>query len=260
MEQDGSLYDSVSGQRRSTLFCKLCKLVFNQSREEHNATDDHKLIHAFLNPECSICSSTFKTPMSYEKHLCSVKHLKKELDPKAEVEENDEENPAAAGDEFNPDEFVTLDEVTGDDEEDDDEPEESENIEPEKMKMEEPKIEDKIETKEKVRDQIKGEVKNEIKEEVKGEIKNEVKEEIKREEEVITLSPDQPVGLEYVRQVVMFYCDLCHKYLPKLSKGDPDELVDSHCTSEKHQNAFIKKESEKRKEESEALKLLAKVS
>jgi len=51
----------------------------------------------------------------------------------------------------------------------------------------------------------------------------------------------------------MFYCDLCHKYLPKLNRGDPDELIDTHCMSKSHQNAYIKKQIE----EQEALKVLA---
>ena len=33
----------------------------------------------------------------------------------------------------------------------------------------------------------------------------------------LTVDPNTPVGHDYVRQVVMFYCDLCHKYLPKVS-------------------------------------------
>ena len=59
--------------------------------------------------------------------------------------------------------------------------------------------------------------------------------------------------------MVMFYCDLCHKYLPKLNRGDPDELVHNHCISPGHQNAFVKIEAEKRLEEHEALKQLERV-
>ena len=53
----------------------------------------------------------------------------------------------------------------------------------------------------------------------------------------------------------MFYCDLCHKYLPKLNRGDPDELIDTHCVSTSHQDAYVKKQIE----EQEALKALAEV-
>ena len=72
--------------------------------------------------------------MSYEKHLCSIKHLLTELDPTAaseaaaEVVEDDtneksnKDDQEASDDDFdfNPDDFITLDEV-GDDE-DQDEP------------------------------------------------------------------------------------------------------------------------------------------
>ena len=74
--------------------------------------------------------------MSYEKHLCSIKHLLTELDPNAaseaaaEVVEDDtneksnKDDQEASDDDFdfNPDDFITLDEV-GDDE-DQDEPQE----------------------------------------------------------------------------------------------------------------------------------------
>ena len=73
------------------------------------------------------------------------------------------------------------------------------------------------------------------------------------------IKPEVPVGSDYVRQLVMYYCDLCHKYLPKLNRGDPDELVNNHCISPGHQNAFVKIEAEKRLEEHKALKQLERV-
>ena len=75
--------------------------------------------------------------MSYEKHLCGIKHLLNELDPNtaseaaaAEAVEDDtneksnKDDQEASDDDFdfNPDDFITLDEV-GDDE-DQDEPQE----------------------------------------------------------------------------------------------------------------------------------------
>ena len=47
--------------------------------------------------------------------------------------------------------------------------------------------------------------------------------------------------------------------MPKLNRGDPDELVNNHCISPGHQNAFVKIEAEKRLEEHQALKQLEKV-
>ena len=41
----------------------------------------------------------------------------------------------------------------------------------------------------------------------------------------------------------------------QLNRGDPDELIDTHCMSKSHQNAYIKKQIE----EQEALKVLAEV-
>jgi hypothetical protein len=43
--------------------------------------------------------------------------------------------------------------------------------------------------------------------------------------------------------------------LPKLNRGDPDELIDTHCVSTSHQDAYVKKQIE----EQEALKALAEV-
>ena len=113
-------------------------------------------------------------------------------------------------------------------------------------------------------------------------------EEQSENEPSFSVNPDTPVGHDYVRQVsfisvsyfwenlgnrgewaiacidltffsipqvVMFYCDLCHKYLPKLNRGDPDELIDTHCVSTSHQDAYVKKQIE----EQEALKALAEV-
>jgi len=142
------------------------------------------------------------------------------------------------------------------------------------------------EEKEKIKEEIKKEVKEDTKEEIKEEVKEDVKEEVKsqskeaieketneetqaekevadddrdcepqdEEPSAITVNPDTPIGHDYVRQVVMFYCDLCHKYLPKFNRGDPDELIDNHCLSTAHQNAYVKKQIE----EQEALKILTK--
>ena len=119
--------------------------------------------------------------------------------------------------------------------------------------------------------------------------KEEEDEEQSENEPSFSVNPDTPVGHDYVRQVsfisvsyfwenlgnrgekaiacndltfffsipqvVMFYCDLCHKYLPKLNRGDPDELIDTHCVSTSHQDAYVKKQIE----EQEALKALAEV-
>ena len=91
--------------------------------------------------------------------------------------------------------------------------------------------------------------------EEKVEVEEEEEDEQSKDEPTFSVNPDTPVGHDYVRQVVMFYCDLCHKYLPKLNRGDPDELIDTHCVSTSHQDAYVKKQIE----EQEALKALAEV-
>lgn len=248
MEIDGSLFDE-NGHRKATLFCKLCKLIFNQSRQVHDESQDHIAINDFLNPKCDLCKSQFSTPMSFEKHLSSVKHLQNILDPDSAGKREAQENEVSDGEEFdfNPDELVTLDEVVGDDEEDN---EDTVDDEPEKIVEEA----DDVESVKDQPDQDSGE-----KVEIKGEEKNEEEVKIETEEEMKPL-PDEAIGQEYVRQVVMFYCDLCHKYLPKSKRDDPDKLIDIHCASPAHQDAFVKKEAEKREEEDEALKALTKVT
>ena len=54
------------------------------------------------------------------------------------------------------------------------------------------------------------------------------------------------LGESYVRKVEMLYCDLCHKYLPKI---EPDKdiqcLLRDHCRTTGHQDAYNKHENEK---------------
>jgi hypothetical protein len=53
MEIDGSIFDE-QGERKPTLFCKLCKLIFSQDRQLHNESVEHKAIYQFLNPNCQV--------------------------------------------------------------------------------------------------------------------------------------------------------------------------------------------------------------
>ena len=270
--------------RKESLFCKLCKLIFNCSRKDHEESDFHKRIEEIIHPVCRICDKKFPAPLAQAKHLTQIKHLKKVMDPNssnADDANDDEEDKDETVDPEDLGEFVTLDEVGEDDEENE-----------ETVDMSESKVEEnndqtqKVEEVELTSDQAtpKAEIKQEIKAEEEKDVKNVTKEEVVKQETTIDnndddemanpapststsvepvtmpeVDPDTPIGLDYVRQVVMFYCDLCHKYLPKLNRGDPDELVDDHCSSPGHQNAFIKKEAEKRLEEQEALKMLVKV-
>ena len=49
----GSIFDE-QGERKPTLFCKLCKLIFSQDRQLHNESVEHKAIYKFLNPNCQV--------------------------------------------------------------------------------------------------------------------------------------------------------------------------------------------------------------
>ena len=49
----GSIFDE-QGERKPTLFCKLCKLIFSQDRQLHNESVEHKAIYQFLNPNCQV--------------------------------------------------------------------------------------------------------------------------------------------------------------------------------------------------------------
>lgn len=59
-----------------TNFCPLCKLNYKQPKATHQASDSHKQMKKFLMPYCKICRITFKSPMLYETHICSIDHIK----------------------------------------------------------------------------------------------------------------------------------------------------------------------------------------
>lgn len=59
-----------------TNFCPLCKLNYKQKKAVHQLSEAHKNMKKFLMPTCKTCGITFKSPMSYESHLSSIRHLK----------------------------------------------------------------------------------------------------------------------------------------------------------------------------------------
>lgn len=59
-----------------TNFCPLCKLNYKQRKAVHQNSEAHKNMKKFLMPYCKLCSITFKSPMMYESHCCSIEHLK----------------------------------------------------------------------------------------------------------------------------------------------------------------------------------------
>lgn len=59
-----------------TSYCPLCKLNYKQKKAVHQLSEAHKNMKKFLMPQCKVCNITFKSPMSYEAHCCSIKHIK----------------------------------------------------------------------------------------------------------------------------------------------------------------------------------------
>merc|ERR1711874_283329 len=64
--------------------------------------------------------------------------------------------------------------------------------------------------------------------------------------------PSGPVGLDFVRPVQMFYCDLCHRYLPKVSPEEADLCCKDHCSSSGHRESWRRQEQERIMEQEEA--------
>ncbi|XP_017780072.1 PREDICTED: zinc finger protein on ecdysone puffs-like isoform X2 [Nicrophorus vespilloides] len=97
-----------------TSWCPLCKLNYKQAKLTHQTSQAHKDMKKFLMPYCKICKLTFKSPMLYESHCCSIEHIKRkstatggdDISDKEETEE-DLEN------------FMTIDSVGDMDEEGD---------------------------------------------------------------------------------------------------------------------------------------------
>lgn len=61
-----------------TNFCPLCKLNYRQLKSKHQLSEAHRNMKKFLMPYCRICHITFKSPMLYENHMCSLEHIKVE--------------------------------------------------------------------------------------------------------------------------------------------------------------------------------------
>ena len=182
-----------------------------------------------IHPKCTVCVKSFPTPMSYEKHLCTLKHLRTVLEPNQKDNQKDKEEDEDDNSELDPSEFVTLDEVGSDDEEDEDQENEEKYMEADhEVKESNEEIWDVSKQKltwaakqmDEIKDvKLKEEGVKEEPEEVKQEIINDddddeievVGSKSKEEPVMPVVEPDAPVGLDYIRQVVMFYCDLCHK-------------------------------------------------
>ncbi|KAK5642426.1 hypothetical protein RI129_008593 [Pyrocoelia pectoralis] len=114
-----------------TNFCPLCKLNYKQPKATHQASEAHKNMKKFLMPYCRFCSITFKSPMLYETHICSIEHIKRKArNLNAEKSERDE---LSGNEEDNLENFMTIDSIGDFDEEEEAKKNEAEGKSKEKI-------------------------------------------------------------------------------------------------------------------------------
>lgn len=114
-----------------TNFCPLCKLNYKQPKATHQASEAHKNMKKFLMPYCRFCSITFKSPMLYETHICSIEHIKRKArNLNADKSERDE---LSGNEEDNLENFMTIDSIGDFDEEEEAKKNEAEGKSKEKI-------------------------------------------------------------------------------------------------------------------------------
>lgn len=92
-----------------TNFCPLCKLNYKQPKATHQASAAHKNMKKFLMPYCKFCKITFKSPMIYESHCCSIEHIKrKQLTQNGDKSDKED---GSEDDDNNLENFMTIDSV-----------------------------------------------------------------------------------------------------------------------------------------------------
>ncbi|GBP60791.1 Cip1-interacting zinc finger protein [Eumeta japonica] len=104
-----------------TTYCLICRLNHRTTRHAHNLTDTHRAMKRFLMPYCRVCRMTFRSPMLYEHHICSIEHIKRKASQV--TARRPSPKPEGSGDEgmdVDLDNFMTLDSVGDVDEVDDD--------------------------------------------------------------------------------------------------------------------------------------------
>ncbi|XP_026492686.1 zinc finger protein on ecdysone puffs isoform X2 [Vanessa tameamea] len=121
-----------------TTFCLVCRLNHRTTRHAHNLTDTHRAMKRFLMPFCRICRVTFRSPMIYEHHICSIEHLKKKANQTARRLSPKAEGSGDEGMDVDLDNFMTLDSVGDVDEVEDEDSggEKKEEASPKKPKVE----------------------------------------------------------------------------------------------------------------------------
>ncbi|XP_026319756.1 zinc finger protein on ecdysone puffs isoform X2 [Hyposmocoma kahamanoa] len=121
-----------------TTFCLICRLNHRTTRQAHNLTDTHRAMRRFLMPFCRICRITFRSPMIYEHHICSLEHLKRKASQSARRVSPKAEGSGDEGMDVDLDNFMTLDSVGDVDEVEDDDSggEKKDEAAPKKPKVE----------------------------------------------------------------------------------------------------------------------------
>ncbi|XP_045493354.1 zinc finger protein on ecdysone puffs isoform X1 [Colias croceus] len=121
-----------------TTFCLVCRLNHRTTRHAHNLTDTHRAMKRFLMPFCRICRITFRSPMIYEHHICSIEHLKKKANQASRRVSPKAEGSGDEGMDVDLDNFMTLDSVGDVDEVEDDDSggEKKDEEKPKKAKVE----------------------------------------------------------------------------------------------------------------------------
>lgn len=217
----------ADNEEKPLQFCMLCRLNYRTSKDEHQASMSHVTMQKFLLPYCKVCHISFKSPMVYETHRCSLDHIKvwprigislakltntmhsrKPMKRKARNEStgNEVDDPAAEDDDaglpVDLDKFLTVDSVGdvddihlhNDDSDENNEPDASTSAS-------------------------------------KAEIN---------------------VGNEHVKKIEVYYCDLCRFYLPHLE--DPEAALQKHCSTRNHLRAYLRfKENQSLKQAAELI-------
>ncbi|KAJ6642966.1 Cip1-interacting zinc finger protein, partial [Pseudolycoriella hygida] len=87
-------------------FCLLCRLNYRSEKSEHQASEAHRKMKAFLMPYCTYCRIGFKSPMEFETHNCTIDHIKRKA-------RHGNESTAASENECEVDleQFMTVDSI-----------------------------------------------------------------------------------------------------------------------------------------------------
>lgn len=68
----------------------------------------------------------------------------------------------------------------------------------------------------------------------------------KKEGKEIEIKKEQiTVGIEQIRKVEVYYCDLCRMYLPRVDEGDVQRVLAKHCRMRIHMQQYVRYKEDK---------------